>query len=437
NLLKYIEALQGAIYVIADNTEELYFEQKAIVAMNGRKTTKLRITPGDDLLGRAIKLRKTIYIKKLPDNYLHIESALGFSSTQSLLVVPLITYNRVMGVLELGSLRPFEDHEITFVERLAKELARALLTVKANLKTLELLEATKAQAVDLQERQHEILYQRSLLEITNSKLSREQELTASSIRYAKQIQKAVMPSYAQIQKSFEETYLLYKPRDVVSGDFYWFHTSKNKNTKAAIRYIAMIDCTGHGVPGAFMSLIGNFLLHQIVAEQGETQPSEILEKMNHQLTKYLKQDKEQETNTDGMDMLICKIEADEKQQFQIEYAGAKRPLIYYNATKDKIEIEKATRRSIGGGLKKKAGVPFENHKFKLSKNSTLYLTTDGFTDQNDPERNKFGTTRLLELLTKIKNQNLEKQGIVIETNIAQHQASSAQRDDITLLAVRL
>ncbi|HAS42275.1 MAG TPA: hypothetical protein DCS93_17490 [Microscillaceae bacterium] len=261
----------------------------------------------------------------------------------------------------------------------------------------------------------------------SSNLEQKQRLLMDSIRYAQQIQRAILPENDEIQMMFEESFVIYKPAELVSGDFYWLNSYENKI------FLAVVDCTGHGVPGAFMSMIGNTLLNKIVKENRSQNPSDILEELHIEVKIALHQEKHK--NDDGMDVAFCAIEKlpNTPDEFKIVYAGAKRPLWYFN--NGELSEIKGTKRSIGGQSKYR---PFENHAFILPKGSTLYLASDGFNDQHNVERKKFGKMRLMSLIKQQASTSLSQQALNYEQALAEHmQGEVKQRDDITLIGVKL
>ena len=261
----------------------------------------------------------------------------------------------------------------------------------------------------------------------SSNLEQKQRLLMDSIRYAQQIQRAILPENDEIQMMFEESFVIYKPAELVSGDFYWLNSYENKI------FLAVVDCTGHGVPGAFMSMIGNTLLNKIVKENRSQNPSDILEELHIEVKIALHQEKHK--NDDGMDVAFCAIEKlpNTPDEFKIVYAGAKRPLWYFN--NGELSEIKGTKRSIGGQSKYR---PFENHAFILPKGSILYLASDGFNDQHNVERKKFGKMRLMSLIKQQASISLSQQALNYEQALAEHmQGEVKQRDDITLIGVKL
>lgn len=260
------------------------------------------------------------------------------------------------------------------------------------------------------------------------------ENITDSINYAQTIQQAILPSKKEIHHLYPENFILFRPKDIVSGDFYWFtHITPKEapHLTHAISLIAIVDCTGHGVPGAFMSMIGNTLLNEIVKHQEIFDPKEILETLDEGVREALHQN--DDSSGDGMDVCLCVIEP-VGAQTQITFSGAKRPLYYYKDNEQTLFEVKPNRRSIGG--KRKMDKPFENHVIMLDNQDAIYLSSDGLVDQNNPQRKKIGSTRLKEILTQNASKSMEEIGHFLTKSLDEHQDGVAQRDDIAFIGIR-
>jgi len=277
----------------------------------------------------------------------------------------------------------------------------------------------------LKQAEIEIHKQRDILHFQN------QQITAS-IRYAKTIQTAILPLESQISEHFEH-FILFRPKDIVSGDFYMFIS----NTINEIEYffVATVDCTGHGVPGAFMSMIASRIIIEIIKEKNIFSPKEILDELNVNIRKALKQ--EQSQNNDGMDLCLCRIEKLENSKAEITYTGAKRPLYFYKNGDTEISILKADRKSIGGRKSNIEQVQFTNQTIVLQKSDIIYLSTDGLIDQNNEERKRFGSSNFLRILNSNISKPLDIQKQSIENELDNWQKNSEQRDDITVLGLKI
>ena len=250
-----------------------------------------------------------------------------------------------------------------------------------------------------------------------------------SIRYAQTIQNAVLPKTEALETSFTDTFLIYKPKDIVSGDFYW-HTHTNEHTQ----FVAVADCTGHGVPGAFMSMIGNTLLHEIININDIHDTAAILEELDSRIKNSLRQ--QESDNNDGMDIAICKIEQTDAGIIQLEFTGAKRPILWYSQETQELTRVKPTKRSIGGRFTSKRS--FEKVNLELKKGDIVYLDTDGLADQAMQKNGrKIGSPLLLKLIKANVHLPLATQKENILTTVERLQGEMPQRDDITLMAFQV
>jgi len=278
---------------------------------------------------------------------------------------------------------------------------------------------------DLKQTQQELMSQNEYIEEQRLALAKQTELTQDSIRSALTIQQALLPFEERMGAYLREFFILYLPRDIVSGDFYWNEQVEDTT------YLIAADCTGHGVPGAFMSLIGISLLNKIVLQDGVTQPKEILSTLDEQLNYALRHSGESGLNS-GMDIALVAWQSDDT-EVQLVFAGAKRPLYYVQ--EDKIQVVKGTRRSIGGIHH--ASRPYEQHALTLPAETCIYLGSDGFADQNNSARKKFGSGRLRELLQKVAPLPLSQQREKLNNALEAHMQGTKQRDDILWIGVRL
>ena len=248
-----------------------------------------------------------------------------------------------------------------------------------------------------------------------------------SLIYAKRIQEALLPSDYTFKSHLTDSFIFYKPKDIVSGDFYWINEKDDKI------FVAVVDCTGHGVPGAFMSIIGVELLDNITNEQGVEEADKILYDLNRGIALTLSKDSENQSSIkDGMDVALCVI--DKKNQ-TIEFAGAFRPL--YLVRNNKIEEIKGDRFSVGM-LEESMEVPQINkHKFKFRKDDVIYLFSDGYADQfGGPEGKKYKYRRFRYLLLTIHKFPMKQQRDYLERSIKEWQGDHEQVDDILIVGFK-
>jgi serine phosphatase RsbU (regulator of sigma subunit) len=264
-------------------------------------------------------------------------------------------------------------------------------------------------------------------------LEREKENTLNSIRYAKTIQKAILPRFDELSNMFE-SFVILRPRDIVSGDFLWFHLI-DPGTQNEKCLVATIDCTGHGVPGAFMSMIGNTLLNEIVKERKIYDPGKILDYLDHNIRTLLKQNESE--NTDGMDACFCLVERDSGNEgVKVLFAGAKRPLYYSTPDNKKINMIKGDRRVVGG-IQLNNHQPFTTTETILPKGTKLYLTTDGIFDQNNEQKIRLGKKHFETFLLNIVDSPIAKQKEMVERQLDEFMGKAPQRDDIALIGIMI
>ncbi len=325
------------------------------------------------------------------------------------------------------------------LENIVQERTKKITLQKQDI--LEKNEELNVQHDILESRNTEIEQINEELNTINTSISQQNELLEmqhksinSSIRYAKTIQQAIFPEDELLRQLFTNYFLIYLPKDIVSGDFYWL-TLIPANEQFSFRTLAVVaDSTGHGVPGAFMSLIGSRLLDEIVHQRNIHDPKEILNQLNIGIRSALKQNNS--SNTDGMDMVICLIEKNTSEEIQVTFSGAKSPLIYFSQQTNEILRIKGSRKYLGGDKYWQKG-QFEDEVIHLQVGDILYLTTDGYIDQNAVDRRRIGTPRMLKLLKEIKNERMEEQKDRLSRLLNKYLDGTSQRDDITILGIRL
>lgn len=251
------------------------------------------------------------------------------------------------------------------------------------------------------------------------------DITAS-IRYAKRIQDAILPPDDFVRRHLPNTFILFKPKDIVSGDFYWLEEKDDTVIFAAV------DCTGHGVPGAFMSIMGHNLLDRIVGEQKITQPARILDELNKSISDTLRQtDLEDNTVRDGMDIALC---AFDRKRAVLQYAGAYNPL-WLIRNKELIEI-RGNKFPIGNS-KTGENNKFTNHEIPLQKGDTIYIFSDGYSDQfGGPSGKKFKSSALKQLLITSQHLDMDEQLSLLNNIIESWRGQHEQVDDILIIGTR-
>ena len=246
-----------------------------------------------------------------------------------------------------------------------------------------------------------------------------------SINYAQRIQGAILPNNEIINRVLPDSFIMYKPRDVVSGDFPWF-TQIGDDI-----YIAAVDCTGHGVPGALISLIGYFILNDVIRGRKISDPGQILDLMDAEVTKTLRQDQEDSKSKDGMDIALCKINLKKN---EVEYAGAHRPLYYMDAG-EMVEI-KGNKFAIGGGRYRNQ-TDFTTTNIKVKKGDSIFFCSDGFPDQfGGPDNRKFGSKRTRELVAELHSGNMKQVHTQIDNVWEKWKGDEKQTDDLLMIGIK-
>ena len=243
----------------------------------------------------------------------------------------------------------------------------------------------------------------------NKIIETQKEKIIDSINYAKHIQQSILVEESEMQNIFPQSFIYYQPKDIVSGDFYWL--SEIKKNGNSIYVVAVADCTGHGVPGAFLSMIGNMLLNKIVNEKKIIEPALILKELHYDILNSLHRENLSNASEDGMDIAICTIDPINQ---VVEYAGAMNPLyILRKSNGGQMEIINADSQSIGSNVRKRnlpVDVSFTNHTIPFEKEMIIYLFSDGYIDQFHAEqKRRFGTERFKNILATSAHLPMQKQ----------------------------
>jgi len=297
--------------------------------------------------------------------------------------------------------------------------------------------AIQKQNVEITHQKEEILAQREQLELINKEIEKQNENIKASIYYANTIQQAILPSEEEIKEYFD-AFSIYLPKDIVSGDFFWFARDKESVNHSDLFFIAVADCTGHGVPGGFLSMVGSRMLNVVINENKIHSPEEVLDRVDQGFQKALRQ--EQTENDDGMDIVLVCIERKKNNKGEyidpvhVRFSGARRPLLILKHGSS-VEMIKGDRKTIGGRFHTEQ--VFTRKDVTLNKGDKLYLTSDGITDQHSPDREKFGLNRLMQILSENGALTMDEQKTNLEERLLSFMKYEKQRDDITLLGIKL
>ena len=268
-------------------------------------------------------------------------------------------------------------------------------------------------------------YTAKIKEESRIRLEEKNKEILDSINYAKRIQDAMMTSEAYRKSILAKSFVFFKPKDVVSGDFYWVFKDKEDNI-----FFTVADCTGHGVPGAFMSMIGTSLLNEIIVEKKIKKTNMILDEMRKQIIKSLNQD-DKDDQKDGMDISICKLNLSKN---SLEFSGAHNPLLV--VSNGEMKTIKGDSQAVG--LETESIKPFTKHNVKLQKNDMIYIYSDGYQDQFGGKKGKkYMRSNFKKLLLKISNEDEKKQNKLLEIELANWMKNEDQIDDICIMGVRV
>lgn len=348
------------------------------------------------------------YISKFVDSYFTYKTTLKSSGRRD--EIGKLTNNFIILRDEIM------DH-INFFKKKVEERTRELQ--QQNHKILQQKEEIEAQRDDLNRKNKMIEFQKSTVEKQNKDI-------IDSIRYAKNIQDAILPSDGFLSDYFPESFVFYKPRDIISGDFYWVNAGKNAGSKVLI---GVADCTGHGVPGALMSLLGYSALNKAMGIKGKKEPGRILELVNNFVYANLHNKRNIAFARDGMDIALIRIHKNER---LLVFSGAMRPIIIVRDG-EVIQVN-GTKAPVGVTI----GQKFMEETIELKKNDLIYLFTDGYTDQfGGNENKKFKAHRFRSLLADIASLTIIEQKLIIEKTLKDWQQDKPQLDDILIMGIRI
>jgi predicted ATPase/serine phosphatase RsbU (regulator of sigma subunit)/tRNA A-37 threonylcarbamoyl transferase component Bud32 len=353
---------------------------------------------------------------------------------KSVLCLPLLDKGKLSGILYLENNianNAFTADRVEILQILSAEIAISLENARLYRQLAQynqtLEEAVKDRTSDLravneslQRKNHQLQQATKIIEEKSNDITK-------SILYAQKIQAAMLPQAEKIAEILPDYFILFRPKEIVSGDFYWCNTIDGKV------FLIVGDCTGHGVPGAFLSTIGHMLLNKIILEKRILNPSLILAALHEEIKIALGQQGKTRQANDGMDIAICQIDLTEQ---LILYAGARRPLYLVKASNNELIKIVGDRKSIGG-RQKEQNRRFSDHALTFAYGDMLYLGSDGLVDQHDSHNQKFSSFQLETTLQTIANKNMETQKYQLSQALESHQGDEHQRDDITLFGTRL
>lgn len=340
----------------------------------------------------------------------HIEAKTLKGHQRFLLVKTVLNEDRqsyvTVSFTDMTSMRESEQRTMRIVERLEDTVA---------MRVNELSELNMKLKLEAEERER-----------INTVLRNNYIQMTESIIAAKRIQQLLLPRLTDLTDAFDDAFIYMRPKGIVSGDFYWFHSSGNK------KWVACVDCTGHGVPGAFMSMLSSKLLNQAVIENGIERPDEVLQFIDTYVVRELKQREASTMVSTGMDISLCMFDGDRD---ELLFAGAYQNLIIKDGSQ--IEVIKGDRKSLGGTFEHNLK-SYTLHKRSIEKGQCAYMFTDGLVDQfGGPNGKKFTRRRLIELIASLGEGNMYDQELQIKSRLQDWKGANEQVDDILVMGIRV
>jgi len=403
-----------------ETEETLYFvtNETGYLTFSGNNWKLILSIPKAEALQPLSDIRGQILYAVLPVVLISIVFAL---IAANFFVKPIVRLSKAAEELRKGNLNaelPISNDEIgKLAEQLSatsKSLARQLREQRASNKKLH-------------EQKSQIEIQKNQLEFVSSQIR-------DSISYAERIQRSTLPPLTTLQNVFPQSFVMYQPKDIIGGDFYWFERVRKGNRELFI--IACGDCTGHGVPGAIMSIMGSNQLTNIVYYQNYMDPKKIISRLD-KVIKFELQNDNDESNRDGMEIGICVIDMD---TLKLEYAGAGIPLRIVKYDSNKLEIHKSPRQMVGGmeGDEQEVHSQLTKTTVQLDPKDRIFLSSDGFQDQfGGPDDKKFLSRNFNKLLEETSSHPISDQRDLIEQKFYEWSKNTSQTDDVCVLGIEV
>jgi serine phosphatase RsbU (regulator of sigma subunit)/FixJ family two-component response regulator len=336
-------------------------------------------------------------------------------STSYRLGIPIPKQGNLLGYFYVENpltRNPFDENQHEILSTLASQAA-------ISLENSQLLASLEEKTEELRKERNRVIEVNRLIEEKTNDIT-------DSIRYAQRIQNSILPPTQLLQQYIPESFVFHRAKDIVSGDFYWWHNEPERFMVAAV------DCTGHGVPGAFMSVIGSNFLNQIVGTPASKAPHLVLNALNDLVRRSLKQDLDAATTRDGMDLALCILDRPSRKLY---FAGAYRPL-YLVRNADIIEIT-GTKFSIAGTQFDGMEIEFQTNEIELELGDMVYICSDGYADQfGGPSSKKLSTRRFRQLLTQIYMHPMQIQTELLQHTFEKWKGDLEQTDDVLVIGMR-
>jgi serine phosphatase RsbU (regulator of sigma subunit) len=318
----------------------------------------------------------------------------------------------------------FDVGAIDFIEKPFNEES-LIIRIKSALNLLDSYRAIERQKIEIEKRNHKIKKQHEDVLKQKDIISKKNEEITADLRYSQRIQEAILPRDEFIREILPQHFIVNIPKNIVSGDFYWLEKTNNKVI------LAVADCTGHGVSGALMHMMGIIFLNEIVKKKQIKEPGEIMGELRNYIMSSLHQTGKFGETQDGMDLALCTIDFD---TYKLQFVGANNPLYIIN-NKGLTEI-KGDRMPVGININ--YDKPFTTHEIKLQRGDTLYMFTDGYADQfGGLKGKKFRYKYFKELLIGINGSSLQKQKDIIKQTFYKWKGEHEQVDDVLIMGVKI
>ncbi len=346
----------------------------------------------------------------------------------ALVINDILYYLRIINSVQLSPLAIFILilGQSLVLARIFSQAFKTNLELKKELEyknlNLENIVRKRTRLLEMQKQQLE--EQNVTLQRQTEQLKEKDELITSSLKYAAAMLQAIMPDPAILNNYFDN-FLLFLPKDIVAGDGYWF-TDKTPE----FLYIVVYDCTGHGVPAAFLSVVVNYLFKNLIFESQIHEPNKILEQIDQRIKTFL-----QRQSRDGMEATIVRIEKNQAEP-QIKFATARMELYYYNSRTRLVTRHKGTRRALGYSSSQYNPETFSNFLINFKTNDAIYLTTDGYINQTDKHNKRFGSQSFIDLIIKIGDKPMWEQRQIFHETLIDFMGDVPQRDDILILGIK-
>lgn len=428
----------SGVYYSHNFQQATYKIEVSYGAKNNREDDNYSL--GEGLVGQVIQSGKMLKILDLPPKSMLVNVSNFQLSIHSLYIFPVVFNQKVYGAIQFNFLQQPDSRKITFLKQAILDMASMVENAYHYQHIKELLDESEIQKQQLKKSEQQLSQKLEELSIAKEELDQQMMITddahkllkdnyaqlMQNIGYAYKIKNAFLPQSQILENAFQDYFLMYMPKDTVSGDFYWYHTLND------IQMVAVGDCTGHGVSGAFMSLFAINLLNQIVAHKKIVQPHHILEHLKENVKFFLQQ--EEQGLHDGFDISICFFEKGTKDNIYLTYAGAKSSIFYTN--RRVVENLKGDRISIGGFYASE-NASFKSQKVVLQKGEKVYFYTDGIIHICNEKRKSYGGKSFKKFVLKNMVLPMEKQKQYLAQEIKIYQGIQKQRDDITVLGITL